>query len=297
MSIQRSLNVLVTQALITRNKAILNISSLTMKTIRLQRVLLTLTIVLLLVGSTSVYAQSKWRAGIGTGFSLLNLEGDWGFHTEAFGPILATDVDLSPDDIMDVMEGAIGFGGYVTNGKVMVQYSFLHLKLGDEPSGTLPNGLDFEFDLELEMTQAELTVGYTAYTDPNGKVSLQPYVGVRYKKHDWSADLTVFAGTPEEISRGIDENWTDALVGAALNVSVAPQVRWNTRFDVGFGGSNSTLAGATALTWTPLRWLTLSPNAFFKAIDFENGDQGDPDWYLYDMSEFGGGLSFMIHFL
>ena len=81
----------------------------------------------------------------------------------------------------------------------------------------------------------------------------------------------------------------------AVDVGLAPRVGWSTRVDAGFGGSNGTYNIATSIGYTPLAWLTLSPNAYFMSIDYENGEPGDSDWYLYDANEFGWGLSFVIH--
>ncbi len=43
----------------------------------------------------------------------------------------------------------------------------------------------------------------------------------------------------------------------------------------------------TGVSWTPWKYLTLTPNAFFSTIDVETGTPGDADWYLYDANEFG----------
>jgi len=239
-------------------------------------------------------AGAAWHGGIGTGLARMNAEGDQGLNLGALGPV-QVEIDLSPDDFSDYMESAIGFGGYLTNGNVVVQFSFAQINLGGDPSGTLPSGATYDGEWSFDITAGELTAGYPIYRHPQGKIVLQPYVGVRYLKHDLGAELIVVAETTTEVSRGIDHSWTDAIIGAATNVGVSPKVRWVTRTDVGFGGSSGSLAVATALAWTPLSWLTLSPNAFFKAIDFENGEKGDADWYLYDANEFGWGLAIMIH--
>jgi len=239
-------------------------------------------------------AGAAWHGGVGTGLARMNAEGDQGLNLGDLGPVQA-EIDLSPDDFNDLMESAIGFGGYLTNGTIMIQYSLAQIKLGGDPSGTLESGDTYEGEWSFDITLGELTAGYPVYQHPQGKIILHPYVGVRYMKHDLGAELTVVGATTTEVSRGIDHSWTDALLGAAVNVGVSPKVRWNTRADVGFGGSDGTFSVATALAWTPLSWLTLSPNAFFKAIDFENGEEGDADWYLYDANEFGWGLAFMIH--
>lgn len=245
-----------------------------------------------LLGVSSASAQD-WHFGIGTGLVRMNAQGDQGLNIAGVGPILA-DVDLDPDDFDDLIQTAIGFGGYATNGKWMVQYMFASIKMGGEPSGTLPDGsATFTSDLSFDVTTGHLTVGYTAYSQ--GKLSVQPFIGVRYLKHELGADVTVATAPPTDISRSVDHNWTDVLVGTAINVALAPKVNWSTSFDAGFGGSNGTFKFATGISWRFWKYMSIGPTFSFMAIDFENGEIGDSDWYLYDANEFGWGASFMFH--
>ena len=242
-----------------------------------------------LLGVSSASAQD-WHFGIGTGLKRANAEGDQGLHTNIAGPVLA-EIDLDPDDFDDLIQTAIGGGGYATNGKWMVQFMIASIKMGGDPSGTLPDGITpFTADFSFDVTTGHLTVGYTAYRQ--GKIAVQPFVGLRYLKHELGADLTV--GTTA-ISRGVDHNWTDALIGTSLGVALTPKVHWNTSFDAGFGGSNGTFNFTTAISWRFWKYMSIGPNFSFMAIDFENGEIGDSDWYLYDANEFGWGASFMIH--
>jgi len=245
-----------------------------------------------LLGVSSASAQG-WHFGIGTGLARLNIEGDQGFNLPAIGPV-ELEIDLDPDQVADLIKTAIGFGGYATNGTWMVQYSFSKIELGGEPGGTLASGETVTSDISFEATTGRATVGYTVYR--GGKVALQPYAGVRYLKHDLGADLTIVGATTTNIGTGLDDNWTDVLVGASLNVALAQKVSWNASFDAGFGGSNGTYTFASSIGWRVWRALSLHPNVFFTAHDFENGEKGDSDWYLYDANEFGWGLSFLINF-
>lgn len=245
-----------------------------------------------LLGVSSLSAQD-WHFGIGTGLKRANAEGDQGLNIAQVGPVLA-EIDLDPDDFDDLIQTAIGFGGYATNGKWMVQYMLASIKMGGEPSGTLPDGsATFTSDLSFDVTTGHVTVGYTAYR--HGRLSVQPFVGFRYLKHELGADVTVATAPPTAISRSIDHNWTDVLVGAAFGVALTPKVHWNTSFDAGFGGSNGTFNFTTAISWRFWKYMSIGPNFSFMAIDFENGEIGDSDWYLYDANEFGWGASFLIH--
>jgi len=132
--------------------------------------------------SLSGVAHADWSFGIGTGLFRLNVDGDMGFDIEYdnIGPV-EFDVDLGPSDIMDVAETMFGFGGYATDRKWMIQYSFGMLELEDKPRGTLPSGATVSSKLGFEMTGGEITVGYPIYHDPSVIVRLDG--GVRYTEH------------------------------------------------------------------------------------------------------------------
>lgn len=246
---------------------------------------------LLLVGSTLVSAQTSWHVGIGTGLVRLNADGVQGLHAgSSIGPFIG-DVDLSPDDFSDLIDTAIGGGGYVTNGMVMVQFSLAKIKLAGEPSGTL-NEVSFDGMWGFDITSGELTVGYTVHR--HGRIAVRPFGGVRFLKHELGVDINIGKST---LVAAIDNSWTDVVAGAAVDVGLAPKVGWSTSVSASFGGSNGIYGVRTGVSYTPWKFLTLTPNAFFSAIDVENGVQGDPDWYLYDANEFGWGLSFLIHIL
>ena len=249
------------------------------------------------IGGVTPASAQKWHFGIGTGLARLNVEGDQGLNVAlgGVGPV-QFEVDLSPDDFQDLMQSAIGGGGYATDGKWMIQFAFAQLKLGGDPSTTLPNGERLSSDLSFDITTGEVTVGYPLYRGPGGKVSISPFVGFRYIKHDIGISLTLTGATTNTATVGRDWNWTDVLVGGTVNVAMAPKVSWSGGVNAAFGGSNGTFDVQTAVTWRLWRGLSISPNGWFTKIDYENGNRGDADWYLYDVNEFGSGLTAMVNF-
>jgi hypothetical protein len=243
--------------------------------------------------SYSVTAHAEWNFGLGTGPFLLNVKGDQGFHTDIVGPI-TWDVDLDNEDMKDLMDSAIGLGGYATDGQWMIKYSFAMLKLEDDPSMSLTGGGFASAELEFDITAGELTVGYPVVS--NESYVLRPYVGVRYIKHELSTDLTVTVGSDTtRLSQDVDENWTDVLVGASLDVPFAQKFNWNVTADAGFGGSEGTYLGSTGITWLFAKHWSTTLYGKYLAVEFENGSKGDADWYLYDVDEFGTGLNLMYN--
>jgi len=245
---------------------------------------------------TQLQAQAPVHFGFGTGLMRLNSEGDQGFHTTAFGPV-QTEFDLDPDDFDDLIQTVIGGGGYVTNGTWMLQFSLLSRKLGGEPAGSLLSGGQVTSDLSFDLLRGEFLFGYTVYRSPGGAFSLRPHVGARYTKHELASDLRVVeGGITTDFSSAIDHNWTDVLIGTTVDVRLASKLSWSTRGDAGFGGSNGSFSASSGVSWRILRHLSFGPKVSFLVEDFENGTEGDADWYLYDAKEFGWGVSFLFHF-
>jgi len=246
---------------------------------------------LLVTGFGSV-AHADWSYGIGTGIFRLNIDGDIGYNIEYnnIGPV-EVGVDLDPDDIDDVMETAFGFGGYATDGKWMIQYSYGMMELEDKPRSTLPSGDTVHAKLGFDATGGEITVGYPIYEDTSLIVRL--HAGARYTEHELGLDLTI-NGTPV-LSRDIDEDWTDALFGISADIPFAEKWMWNNKFNAGFGGSEGTYFAQTGLTWRFLKHWSASLYGKYTALEYENGSKGDSDWYLADWDEFGAGLSVLFN--
>ena len=264
-----------------------------MKSIRVSIVMLALCT----IGVPQLQAQgAPWFFGVGTGIARLNSEGDQGFNTALFGPVQA-EFDLAPDDFDDYMQTALGVALYATNGTWMLQSSLAVINLGDEPFGTVPSsGAQVSSDLSFDILSAEFSVGYTAYRSARNGFALRPHVGARLTRHKLGADLTITdASGATDLSRALEESWMDVLVGTTVDISLTDNLGWSTVLDAGFGGSEGTYHVSTALPWRLGRW-SLTPNASFTALDFENGTQGDTDWYLYDANEFNWGLALMFHF-
>jgi len=254
--------------------------------------LVVLCVLFVAVGYGTV-ASAEWHFGIGTGLFRLNIDGDMGFDTNLRGPI-ELDVDLDPDDISDLMESAFGLAGYATDGKWMIQYSLGQLKLEDDPSTTLSGGASVSSDLGFDLINGELTIGYPLFA--SDRVTFGVHGGVRYTDHELDADITVVdGGGTTDLSKDIDEDWTDAVIGLSADVRLAEKWTWNNRVNAGFGGSEGTYMASTGISWRLFEHWSTTLYGKYMAVEYENGDKGDSDWYLYDVDEFGVGLSILFH--
>jgi len=259
---------------------------------------LSLTLLSLLIAlSCASVSYAEWNHGIGTGFFGLNLEGDVGINTVLAGPVLVEDADLDFDDISNLMETALGFGGYSTDGTWMIKYSFQMMELEGETSHTLPAnaiiaaGHTLTAFMNFEATGAEVIVGYPVLQDPSFVLSVEG--GARYTKHELSSILAIAGPTyTGSINREVEESWTDFLIGATATVPFTKEWIWSTSANAGFGGSEGTYMGQTGVTWIFHKHWSTTLYGKYMAVDYENGSKGDTDWYFYDVDEFGAGLTF-----
>ena len=236
-------------------------------------------------------AQAEWYSGIGTGLSAQRAKGTQGFNTVA-GPIKA-DVNLHPGDFKDLTKSAFGFGGYATDGTWMIQYSLAYLELEDEvttPIGATTVATKVNFTI----SGGEVTVGYPVHKSESVAVSLD--AGLRYTKHAFDSTLTISGPVINtQQNRKFSNSWTDVLVGASFNVPVAPQWAWSTRVIAGFGGSDGTYTVQTGFNWRFHKSWSAGAAAKYTKVKFENGHEGDSDWYLYDAEESSIGLNVLYN--
>jgi hypothetical protein len=233
-------------------------------------------------------AHAEWHFGIGTGMARWTYDGDIGFNTSLAGPVEA-EVDLKPEDFDDLMQSAVGFAGFATNGDWLILYSYSHLELGDDGIYTAPSDAQAKYDINFDITAAD--IGITRHIYKGKHALLGVVAGVRYKQHDLTSELTV-AGT--DYKKNIDNNWTDALIGASVLVPFAEKWSWKTGANAGFGESESSFYANSGVTWNFHKHWAATAFTTYIDVEYENGDKGDSDWYYYDAKEYAYGLTVMF---
>ncbi len=242
-------------------------------------------IILGMIFSTSLLAEGGWKHGIGTGFYTLNIDGDLGLNT-ALGAVKA-DASMDFDEVREVLESALGLGGYSAGGPWVIQYSYGQMELEDGISGTIPPAIPASATLTFTAASGELSAIY--------KLSKAWGVlfGARYTKHEYDAEVTVGAST---VARNLSESWTDGLLGLTHAHPISKTWIWNTRADVSFGDSDGGFFVDTGATWHFAdSWSAKFYGSYLKH-NYENGTRGDADWYLYDAAEFGVGANIIFRY-
>lgn len=235
--------------------------------------------------STSAYAG--WNFGLGTGPTLMAIEGDVGFDSTLAGGPVDLDLDLDANEMSDLVDSAFGFGSYATDGKWMIQFAAGQLDLEGDASTSNPN---IWGHVEFDVTSVELTAAYPVYQ--NNELKLNLVGGVRYTKHELKRTLHV---GDSQVTRKLDNDWTDGVIGLSLDVPFYASWSWNTDLNAGYGGSEGCYTAKTGVTWRFYKgW---SGTLFYKyaANEFEEGSKGSSDWYRYDVDETYMGLAILYN--
>lgn len=227
-------------------------------------------------------ADDEWKFGLGTGFFALNLDGDIGLNTIS-GPA-KLDVDLDNSDVSDLLDSAFGLSGFAAKDKWRYNYSVSYMKLEGDGSANI-GATPVTADVSFESTKAGAHAEYRFAQLERNEFGV--LFGANYTKHDIENDLTI-GGTPSK--RKLDNNWVDAVVGLTHAMSIGPKVSWSSRIQGEFGGSEGTLLIDSGINWQVANHWILRLYGRRTAVDYENDKPGDPEYYIYDVDEFGAGF-------
>lgn len=269
-----------------KEKPVMEQQSLSIKSIMKHLVsILCISLVTLIFCSSAAHAE--WSFGIGTGLSFNNIDGKQGFTTQ-LGPV-KYDVKLDPQDFSDFVKTAFGFEGYATDDTWLIQYSLAYVELEDKESTFVPPANStITTKINFRTSGAELTAGYPVYKTSSLIILVDG--GVRYTKHELDNKITISGAVNAQAGRKFDHDWTDAVLGAMINVPFAQTWSWNNRLNAGFGGSDGTYLVSSEVRWRFHKYWSASIKGKYVSVKYENASEGDSDWYFYDADESSIGL-------
>ena len=224
-----------------------------------------------LLATVAVAQADEWDFVVAPYGLLPSISGD-----TSLGRIDGVDVDVSPGDILEVLEfGAMlqaeahhqsGFG-------VLLNYAFM--KLGDGASGPLELA-----DIQVDIFQGMLE-GYGIYRLKFPSSVLDLYAGARW----WDLNIDVDATTPRgSRSYSRDEDWVDPVVGLRWSPQIAEDWRLVAQGDVGGFGVSSDFAWnlQAGVLWDVKKWCSLVLMYRYLAVDYDTGQRGSSDYFQYD---------------
>ena len=239
---------------------------------------------------SSTASAEDWTFGIGTGIASLDVDGVGGFNTELFGPV-EFDASMKPDEIREYTESAFGFGGFAKKGDLTITYSLGQIELQEDVSAER-GGNTGKFDITFTTAGAEVLAQYTF--SKSGTTGWAAIGGLRYTSQEYEGEMTI-NGT-QIFDSTIDDEWADAVIGLGHTYVISPTTSWSSQIDVSSGDSEGTRHLNTGINWIYNENWVFRGSVDVKDIEFQEGEPGDTDFFLYDADETNVGASFLYVF-
>lgn len=230
--------------------------------------------------SPGVALADDWQFGLGTGLYRLEIDGDTGFNTRLRGPV-EFDASMDSDEVADVMESGAGINVIARNGDWTIVLGHAQLELQDDVKGNV-GAVTAELDVTFEGSSSELSAEYTFAK--SGDNTFGVLFGAVRTSQEYTAEISgagaTFEGTAED-------DWVDVIVGFTHSYAINSTTIWSSRVDVGSEGRRFFNTG---VTWILTENWSTRLYASATQYDYEEGSEGDDDWYMYDATESGFGL-------
>lgn len=253
----------------------------------------------LLAAPAAAEEEPAWRFELTPYLWLISVDAD-----STVGSYTAN-VDTSFRDIwdnFDVLAGAARFEAW--RGKWGFIFDGIYIKVSQDATVQTQDYGDVEAKPDVRLNFIELAAAYEAYsTDLSAKgkgprLSLQPYVGVRYSYLKEELNLQP-AGGGDSQNVGGSTDWWDPLVGGRVVLSFNEAWQLGLRGDIGgFGiGDAAELTWQVALgaNWRFVDWAALRFGYQWYYTDYSNGESGT-NALAFDGSLHGPWLGLTFYF-
>lgn len=258
---------------------------------------LTLLCLASLAGAPVRAQTGEWHYGLGSGLNSFSLNGEVGFSPagmRASGPMpqgspyvglimgaqpsaFFQNFNLDNGETSDLVDSGRRVSAFAHNDRWNIQIGYGSVSL---------DAMESMVDIEWEKTQADLLAAYTIAAVDGHSFGIQ--AGVRQVEHDWRLSTT-FA------KLGLDEKWTDAVIGATHLYQIRDGWTWANVVNYGFGGSEGTTLLQTQLNWHPLPHWALNLHLRYLATEYgDKDDMNQNDFYYYKASEPSVGIG--VHY-
>lgn len=174
---------------------------------------------------------------------------------------------------------------------ITISYSLGQIEMQEDVSAS-QGPLSGTFDMTFTTAGAEVLVGYT-FSRSNKNI-WDVKGGLRYTSQEYEGEMTI-NGT-QIFDSTIDDEWADAVIGLGHTYVISPTTSWSSQIDVSSGDSEGTRHLNTGINWIYNENWVFRGSVDVKDIEYQNGDRGDSDYFLYDADETNIGASFLYIF-
>jgi hypothetical protein len=214
----------------------------------------------------------------------VNIDGDAGI-----GRVSGADVDISTSDILDSLDlaGMVHFEAHHDSGWG-VGLDYACMDLSDDLTGPLGGVLDAEvFEGVFD--------AFVVKRSGSGDRQLDYFGGLRW----WNIEVDVVidpAVLPGTASRSVEEDWIDGFIGARWKNPIGEKWLFSLRGDVGAGAADFTWKVATGFRYRIGDSTALDLAYIALGVDYEDGNPGEPGYFMYDTITHGPAVGFQFQF-
>lgn len=210
----------------------------------------------------------------------------------SIGRFNGMDVDVNFDDIMNNLESSamLHFEAHHQSGwGIVADYGYMDL------AGMKNNGNDSIINVGVRQGVLELQALYR-HKLANGY--LDTFAGVRWWDNDLSLDIHHPVLPEGNFSRDVDSDWVDPVAGLRWLRMINEHWSFLAQVDVGgFGvGSNFTSSVQSGMQYQINNLTTLSFKYRATWVDFDDGEQGQSDYFQYQTITHGAIIGLMFNF-
>jgi hypothetical protein len=236
-----------------------------------------------LLAPLSARAEGAWSFVIEPYLLISSIDGDAGV-----GRVNDVDVEVDFGDILEDLEAGFMIvleAHHASGWGVMIDYGFMDL--GSDISA--PLGI-----IVSAKTHQGILEALVAKRFDFAKGAIEVLGGIRW----WDNEVDVIVNTPGTISKSIEEDWVDPVIGARFTLPVSEKWQIVLRGDVGgFGvGSDFTAVAAGGILYSFTEALSLDVQYKALWVDYEDGTKGSPGYFAYDTVTHGQIIGLKIEF-
>lgn len=199
-------------------------------------------------------ANAGWNYGIGSGIASSNYDGDLKISS-----VLGTvdgDVEYDHDDF----ESGFGAAAFATDGTWVFNLSGSAVEYESKDTAS---GAPLRTTNNFERTFAEFSVGYVVYRED--AITLTPYIGVNYTKHEWESKGVGFKGN-------LEDDWTDAVFGLKLSYKINDEWTWNNSANYSAGDSEGCFGFKTGASWKFAEYWVIGAFIAYESDELDGSD-------------------------
>jgi opacity protein-like surface antigen len=233
----------------------------------------------------SVAADDEWSFQLEPYVMVSNIDGN-----ASLGRVNGVGVEVDFDTILNNLDSAamVHFEAHHDSGwGLALDYGYMDL------SGKKTNANGSVASAGVRQGVLE---GLAIYRTQISTGTLDYFAGVRWWDNDISSDISLSQLPVNDLSREVKADWIDGVVGVRWLADINDQWKFLAQADIGGYEANFTSTVQTGVQYEISELMTLDLKYKATWVDYDEGHQGQVDYFAYDTVTHGVVLGLMFKF-